>query len=57
MDEIEKFKKGYETAKKKKTSEERVVAFKRAATRFADGAAHAAGASVVKVLKAQLGAI
>lgn len=55
--EIEKFKKGYGTAKKIKTSEERVAAFKRAAKRFADGAAQAAGVSVVKVLKAQLGVI
>lgn len=55
--EIEKFKKGYDTAKKKETSEERVAAFKRVAKRFSEGAAHAAGASVVKVLKAQLGAI
>jgi hypothetical protein len=56
-DEIEKFKKGYEAAKKKKTSKERVAAFKGVAKKFAEGAAKAAGSGVVKVLKAHLGAI
>jgi hypothetical protein len=53
--EISRFKKGYETAKKKKTSEERVTAFKGVANKFAEGAAAAAGAGVVKVLKAHVG--
>lgn len=54
--EITNFKKGYETARKKKTAEERVTAFKSVAKKFAEGAAKAAGSGVVKVLKAHLGA-
>lgn len=53
--EIEKFRTGYEAAKKKKKSEERVEAFRKVAGKFAEGAAKAAGAGVVKVLKVQLG--
>lgn len=53
--ELEKFKSGYETAKKKRTAEERITAFKSVAVKFAEGAARAAGASVVSVLKAHLG--
>jgi hypothetical protein len=53
--EIEKFKAGYEAAKKKKTAEERVAAFKRVAKNFAEGAAKAAGAGVVSVLRAHVG--
>lgn len=54
-DELEKFKKGYESAKKEKTAEERVKAFKGVAKKFAEGAAKAAGSGVVAVLKAHLG--
>jgi hypothetical protein len=53
--EIEEFKAGYERAKKKKTTEERVAAFKSAAKKFAEGAAKAAGAGVVSVLRAHIG--
>jgi hypothetical protein len=55
--EIEKFKKGYDAAKKKNTSAERVAAFKGVAKKFAEGAAKAAGAGVVTVLKAHLGVV
>ncbi|MEL7615265.1 hypothetical protein AAGW18_22420 [Vreelandella titanicae] len=55
--EIDKFRKGYDAAKKKKTSEERVAAFKDVAKKFAEGAAKAAGGGVVKVLKAHLGSV
>ena len=55
--EIDKFKKGYDAAKKKKTAEERVAAFKGAAKNFAEGAAKAAGGGVVKVLKAHSGTV
>tara|TARA_R110001592_G_scaffold285804_1_gene554364 strand:+ start:469 stop:1095 length:627 start_codon:yes stop_codon:yes gene_type:complete len=55
--EIEKFKKGYDAAKKKKTSAEMVAAFKGVAKKFAEGAAKAAGIGVVTVLKAHLGAV
>jgi hypothetical protein len=55
--EIEKFKRGYDTAKKKNTSVERVAAFKGVAKKFAEGAAKAAGAGVVTVLKAHLGVV
>jgi hypothetical protein len=54
-DELNKFKEGYEGAKKKKTAEDRVKAFKSVALKFAEGAAKAAGDGVVKVLKAHLG--
>jgi len=53
--ELEKFKTGYETAKKKKKAEDRVKAFKGVAKKFAEGAAKAAGSGVVKVLKAHMG--
>lgn len=53
--ELAKFKSGYETAKKKKTAEARVKAFKGVALKFAEGAAKAAGAGVVAVLKAHIG--
>ena len=53
--EIEEFKAGYERAKKKKTTEERVAAFKSVAKKFAEGAAKAAGAGVVSVLRAHIG--
>ena len=53
--ELEKFKTGYEAAKKKKSAEERVKAFKGVALKFAEGAAKAAGAGVVTVLKAHMG--
>jgi hypothetical protein len=56
-DEIEKFKKGYDAAKEKNTSVERVAAFKDVAKEFAKGAANAAGAGVVTVLKAHLGVV
>jgi len=56
-DEIEKFRKGYKAAKKKKSLEERINAFKKVAQEFAEGAANAAGSGVVKVLKAHLGTI
>lgn len=55
--EMAKFRKGYDDAKKKKTSEERVAVFKGIAKKFAEGAAKAAGGGVVKVLKAHLGAM
>lgn len=53
--ELEKFRTGYETAKKKKTAQDRVKAFKGVVLKFAEGAAKAAGTGVVTVLKAQLG--
>ncbi len=53
--ELYKFKEGYENAKKKKTAEERVKAFKSVALKFSEGAAKAAGVGVVAVLKAHLG--
>ena len=53
-EEIEKFKQGYAVAKEKKTSEERVAAFKSVAKKFAEGAAKAAGAGVAAVLKAYI---
>lgn len=55
--EIEKFRKGYDTAKDKKTSEERAAAFKGVAKKFAEGAAKAAGTGVVTVLKAHIGMV
>ena len=55
--ELEKFKSGYEMAKKKKTAEARTKAFKSVAVKFAEGAAKAAGTGVVKVLKAHIGSI
>lgn len=54
-DELEKFKAGYEAAKKKKTAEDRVKAFKGVALKFAEGAAKAAGAGVVVVFKTLMG--
>lgn len=53
--ELEKLKDGYESAKNKKTAEERMKAFKGVAMKFAEGAAKAAGVGVVAVLKARLG--
>lgn len=55
--EIKKFRNGYDLAKKKKTAEERVIAFKGIAKSFAEGAAKAAGGGVVSVLKAYIGAV
>jgi hypothetical protein len=55
--ELDKFKSGYETAKKKKTAEARVKAFKGVALKFAEGAAKAAGTGVVAVLKSHLGGV
>ncbi|MBT9541332.1 hypothetical protein [Thiobacillus sp.] len=52
--ELENLKTGYEAAKKRKTAEERVKAFKGVALKFAEGAAKAAGAGVVTVLKAHM---
>lgn len=54
-DELSKFKDGYEGAKKKKTAEDRVKAFKSVAQKFAESAAKTAGGGVVTVLKAHLG--
>ncbi|MDP8566428.1 hypothetical protein [Methylophilus aquaticus] len=54
-DELELFQQSYDVAKKKKTAQERVAAFKSAAKKFAESAASAAGAGVVKVLRAHLG--
>ena len=54
-DELDKFKKGYERARSKKKAEDRVKAFKSVALKFSEGAAKAAGAGVVTVLKAYLG--
>ena len=53
--ELETFKAGYEAAKNKKTAEARTKAFKGVAKKFAEGAAKAAGAGVVTVLKAHMG--
>ncbi|MCA3175829.1 MAG: hypothetical protein ING36_09870 [Burkholderiales bacterium] len=53
--ELRKFEEGYASAKKKKTAEGRVDAFKSVARKFAEGAAKAAGGGVVTVLKAHLG--
>lgn len=53
--EIDSFKAGYESVKKKETADERVVAFKAVAKKFAEGAAQSAGIGVVTVLKAHLG--
>lgn len=55
--EIARFRKGYDDAKKNKTSEERVAAFKGVAKKFAEGAAKAAGGGVAKVLKAHIGIV
>lgn len=54
--EVESFKAGYEVAKKKKTTDAQVAAFKGATMKFAEGAAKAAGAGVVAALKAHIGA-
>lgn len=54
--EVERFKAGYEVAKKKKTTDAQVAAFKGATMKFAEGAAKAAGAGVVAALKAHIGA-
>lgn len=54
-EELDKFKTGYEAAKKKKTTEARIKAFKGVAKKFAEGAAKAAGQGVVSVLKAHIG--
>jgi hypothetical protein len=55
--ETDKFRKGYNAAKKKKDTKERVAAFKDLANEFAEGAAKEAGSGVVKVLKAQIGIV
>lgn len=54
-EELDKFRRAYEAAKKKKTAEARRKAFKEAAEKFAQGAAKQAGSGVVAVLKAQIG--
>lgn len=51
--EADKFKSGYAAAKSKKTSAERIAAFKGVAIKFAE-LAKAAGAGVVAVLKAHI---
>ncbi len=56
-EEIDKFKAGYAAAKSKKTSAERIAAFKGVAIKFAEGAAKAAGTGVVAVLKAHIGTV
>lgn len=53
--ELDKFMNGYEQAKKKENVEERKRFFAGVAKRFAEGAARAAGAGVVAVLKAHIG--
>lgn len=53
--QLKDFKDGYEQAKKEKTVEARVEAFKSVALKFAEGAAEAAGAGVVAVLKNCMG--
>jgi hypothetical protein len=55
--ELKKFKSGYESAKKKKGDAAKVKAFKDVAKRFAEGAAKAAGSSVVNVLRAHIGVV
>jgi type I restriction-modification system DNA methylase subunit len=55
--ETDKFRKGYNAAKKKKDTKGRVAAFKYLANKFAEGAAKEAGSGVVKVLKAQIGIV
>lgn len=55
--EIETFKADFEAAKKKKTGEERISAFKAVVKKFAEGAAKSAGAGVVGVLKTHLGSM
>jgi hypothetical protein len=53
--ELAAFKEGYERAKAGKTKAERAKIFKTVATKFAEGAAKAAGASVLAIVKEQLG--
>jgi hypothetical protein len=52
---LDAFKSGYETAKKKKSQAAMRKAFTGVAKKFAEGAAKAAGAGVVAVLKAHMG--
>lgn len=54
-DELKKFKDGYDAAKEKEDADARTQAFKEVAKKFAEGAAKAAGAGALKVLKAHLG--
>lgn len=54
---MDDFKKDYELLKNKKSSADRIAAFKGIAKKFAEGAAKSAGAGVVKVLKAHLGIV
>jgi hypothetical protein len=55
--QIAAFKAGYERAKKETDMEERRRIFKSVAVRFAEGAAKAAGGTVLMVVKAQLGMV
>ena len=54
-DALKAFRSGYDAAKKKKSQEEMKKAFASVAKKFAEGAAKAAGAGVVAVLKAHIG--
>jgi hypothetical protein len=53
--QIEKFREGYQTAKKQKTNELRIAAFKAVAQKFAEGAAKSAGSGIINILKAHVG--
>jgi hypothetical protein len=53
--ELAAFKAGHEHAKQAKNAAERTRMFKSVATKFAEGAARAAGAAVLAVVKEQLG--
>ena len=53
--ELAAFKEGHEKAKQSKTAAERKKTFTTVATKFAEGAAKAAGASVLAIVKEQLG--
>jgi 2-oxoglutarate dehydrogenase complex dehydrogenase (E1) component-like enzyme len=54
-DALKAFRAGYDTAKTKKSQKEMKKAFASVAKKFAEGAAKAAGAGVVAVLKAHMG--
>ena len=54
--ELESFKRGYDQAKKNSDGAARIKLFKALARKFAEGAAKAAGAGVLTVVKAHLGA-
>jgi hypothetical protein len=53
--ELQKFKEGFEKIKGQENSEKRKKAFKGMVTKFAEGAAKAAGSGVVTVLKTHIG--